>query len=123
MPARTRATNIPKRSPESTTEMADARRSTGAKSAASGRRIWGVTETTPTKYERASKAARLFVIARPIVNVVESATMQRISCLRRTKSPRGEIRMRPVAYLMTALVYQTRGLENDLTQPEREWVS
>lgn len=104
MPAITLASRIPKSSPEKTTEIADARRESGARSAASGMRIWGVTVTTPMRKERTSNMMRLFVIASPIVSEVEVRTRMRMSCRRRTRSPRGDMRSSPAAYLEIARV-------------------
>lgn len=82
IPARTRATRIPKRRPEKTTEIAEARRLSGARSATSGMRICGVTDTAPTMKERASNASRFLVTAKPIVSVVDKITVLRMSGLR-----------------------------------------
>jgi len=54
------------RSPERTTEIADARRFSGARSAAKGMRICGVTVTTPTRNERTLKTIRLLVTENPM---------------------------------------------------------
>lgn len=79
MPARTRAIRMPNNRPDKTTEMAVDWRSAGARSAARGSSIIGVTVTIPTKNERISKTIRIFVMARPIVKDAEMVTMQRIS--------------------------------------------
>lgn len=80
--------------------MAEALRFSGARSATKGMRIWGVTETAPTMKESASKTMRLSVTASPMVIVVDKMTVARMSGLRRTRSPRGDINKRPAAYLM-----------------------
>lgn len=71
-PDRTRAIRIPNKSPDKTIESAEARRSGGARSAARGSTICGVTLNTPTRNERAPKAAKDDVTARPMVSVAES---------------------------------------------------
>ncbi len=115
---------MPNRRPERTTEIAEARLFSGARSAARGMRIWGVTVRTPTRNERASKTARLLVTARPIVKHVDNATMQRIRDRRRSKSPRGEISTKPVAYLDGEINQSSRYLpiyEEKLTRLEQVW--
>jgi hypothetical protein len=62
-------------------------------------RIWGVTVNMPTMNERASKTCREFVIARPMVKEAERKTIVRRRDRRRRRSPSGEMRRRPVAYL------------------------
>lgn len=99
IPARTRATRIPKSKPEKTIAMADALRLSGARSATSGMRICGVTDTAPTMKDRASKASTLWVTAKPIENTSEKIMVRRMSDLRRTKSPRGVMNKSPPAYL------------------------
>lgn len=99
IPARTRATRIPKSKPEKTMAMADALRLSGARSATSGMRICGVTDTAPTMKDRASKASTLWVTAKPIENTSEKIMVRRMSDLRRTKSPRGVMNKSPPAYL------------------------
>lgn len=73
------------------------RRAGGARSAASGRRIWGTTVTTPTMKVRTSKTMRSEVTARPIVSDVERTCRMITSCRRRTRSPRGDMSSRPAA--------------------------
>ena len=97
IPANTREMRIPRRRPERTTDIADARRFSGARSAARGMRICGVTVTTPTRNERTSKTRRLLVTESPTVKHVDKVIMQRISCLRRRRSPSGDISTSPVA--------------------------
>ena len=80
--------------------MADARLLGGARSAASGVRIWGVMLKVATKKERNSNTARLRVMDRPMVNDVESPTMVSRSWRRRRRSPSGEMNSRPMAYLL-----------------------
>ena len=98
-PARTRARRMPKRRPARTMDMAEARLWGGARSAARGMRICGVTVKTPTRKEREMKAVKELVTARPMVKAVETKTKRRSRGRRRTRSPRGESRRRPVAYL------------------------
>jgi hypothetical protein len=69
----------------------------GAKSAVKGMRICGVTVKTPKKYDRTRRAMRLGDNATAMQNSVEHVRMRRSKGRRRTKSPRGVIRSRPVA--------------------------
>lgn len=98
MPANTRAMRIPNKRPERTIDIAEALFSGGARSTANGRRTWIVTLEAPTMKERASNTIRLLVTANPIVRVVDTATRRRMSCRRRRRSPRGDIRSIPAAY-------------------------
>lgn len=59
----------------------------------------GVTDTTPTRNVSVSNTTRFSVIDKPMVREAAMATMVRMSCRRRTRSPRGDIRRRPTAYL------------------------
>ena len=99
MPAKTRAERMPRMIPAKMMAMAEERRLAGARSAANGRRMAGVTFETPTRYESASNTRKFEVIERPMVSEVEIATTTRIRGRRRKRSPSGEIRIRPVAYL------------------------
>jgi hypothetical protein len=85
--------------PESTTDKADALRSGGARSAARGIKIWGVTVATPIKKDKVSKTRKFLVTAKPIVRAVDTVTSSNTNCLRRTRSPRGDIRINPTKYL------------------------
>jgi hypothetical protein len=85
MPASTRAIRTPNRRPERTTEIADARRFSGARSAARGMRICGVTVRAPTRKDMVSKTTRELVTARPMVRHVERKTMARMRERRRRR--------------------------------------
>ena len=98
-PARTRARRTPKRRPERTMEIAEARRCGGARSAAKGIRTCGVTVKVPTRKESVSKTTSEEVVARPTVSEPEMRTSRRRSGRRRVRSPRGDKSRRPVAYL------------------------
>lgn len=80
-------------------EIALARRSGGARSAAKGSSTIGVADVAPTMNVIASNAIRLLVIARPMLNEPDTVIKERISGLRRIRSPRGDIRNTPTAYL------------------------
>ena len=104
---------MPRRRPERTMAMADARFAGGAKSAAKGISICGVTvavgtdqATTmsrmadvqkPIMNETASKASTEFVTARPIDRKVVQVMSSRIKGRRLTRSPKGEMRSKPAA--------------------------
>lgn len=120
-PAKTRAIRMPNMRPESTTDNADALRSGGARSAARGIKIWGVTVTTPIKKDKASKTRTFVVTAKPIVRVVDVATSSNTSCLRRTRSPRGDIRSNPTKYLDRDNKSCYRKLISLFTLLERGW--
>ena len=56
------------------------------------------TETKPMMKLRVSKASRLSVVAKSIVNNAPARHSKRINGRRLTRSPNGEIRSRPPAY-------------------------
>lgn len=62
--------------------------------------ICGVTETTPMRNDSVSKTTRFRVRASPIVREAEMTARKMTSCLRRTRSPNGEMSKMPVAYLV-----------------------
>jgi hypothetical protein len=70
-PEITRPRRTPSDIPDHTMEIANARRSGGARSAASGITICGATEDMPTRNVSTSKVTSDLVSARPTVSVVE----------------------------------------------------
>lgn len=63
-------------------------------------RTCGVTVKTPTRKEIAMKALKELVTARPMVRAVETVIRRRSRGRLRTRSPRGDSRRRPIAYLI-----------------------
>jgi hypothetical protein len=67
IPESTLATRMPIVKPDTTIDIADARRSGGARSPTSGSMICGVTVATPTKNCIAMKAFKFVVVAIPML--------------------------------------------------------
>jgi hypothetical protein len=67
IPESTLATRMPIVNPETTIDIAEARRSGGARSPTSGSMICGVTVATPVKNCIAIKAFSFFVVANPML--------------------------------------------------------
>lgn len=99
IPAMTRAAKMPRSRPASTTDNAAALRSGGAKSAANGSRIWGVTVNIPVRNDSASNTTSFFVTESPIVREAETRTINKRRGRLRTRSPIGESKRIPTAYL------------------------
>lgn len=117
IPATTRAKRMPRRRPERTIESADALFSGGARSAAKGMRIWGTTDVPPIRKLRTSNTLMLDVRGRPMVKAVDRKIKSKIRDRRRTRSPSGVIRSRPVAYLGSRCKYRAEPLWYQLTPP------
>lgn len=97
MPDSTRAMRIPKSRPAKMIEMAEARRFSGARSAANGVRICGATDVMPTTNDSPSNTCADFVTASTSVKQISANTTPRSSGLRGRRSPRGETSTTPTA--------------------------
>jgi hypothetical protein len=76
----------------------------------------GVTEKTATMKDNTSKATNEFVIASPIESDADESMSKRRSCLRRSKSPRGDTKTNPTAYLVTLVSFRARPFEMEFTR-------
>lgn len=80
-------------------DRADARRWGGAKSAARGMSTWGTTDKIPMRNSSTSKVTTDRVSGRPIDSEEVPMVRSNTNCRRGTRSPRGEMKSRPTAYL------------------------
>jgi hypothetical protein len=76
----------------------------------------GVTEKTATMKDSTSKTTNDFVIASPIESDADESMSKSRSCLRRSKSPRGDTKTNPTAYLVTLVSFHVRRLKMEFTR-------